>query len=65
MPITSLIMLNYLKSFSLDNMVFKYDVHRHGIEQLDGFFSNIIGLLERRNKRKSVLEITKMYYFKI
>ena len=29
------------------------------------FFSNIIGLLERRNKRKSVLEITKMYYFKI
>ena len=29
------------------------------------FFSNIIGLLERKNKRKSVLEITKMYYFKI
>ena len=27
-----------------------------------GFF-NIIGLPERRNKRKSVLEITKMYYF--
>ena len=27
------------------------------------FFSNIIGLPERRNKRKSVLEITKMYYF--
>ena len=26
--------------------------------------SNIIGLPERRNKRKSVLEITKMYYFK-
>ena len=29
------------------------------------FFSNIIGLPERRNKRKCVLEITKMYYFKI
>ena len=29
------------------------------------FFSNIIGLPERINKRKSVLEITKMYYFKI
>ena len=28
-------------------------------------FSNIIGLPERRNKRKSVLEIKKMYYFKI
>ena len=28
-------------------------------------FSNIISLPERRNKRKSVLEITKMYYFKI
>ena len=27
------------------------------------FFSNIIGLPERRNKRKSVLEINKMYYF--
>ena len=27
------------------------------------FFSNIISLPERRNKRKSVLEITKMYYF--
>ena len=27
------------------------------------FFSNIIGLPERRNKRKSVLEITKIYYF--
>ena len=29
------------------------------------FFSNNISFLERRNKRKSVLEITKMYYFKI
>ena len=29
------------------------------------FFSNIIGLPEHRNKRKSVLEIRKMYYFKI
>ena len=29
------------------------------------FFSNIIDLPEHRNKRKSVLEITKMYYFKI
>ena len=28
-------------------------------------FSNIIGLPERRKKRKSVLEITKMFYFKI
>ena len=27
------------------------------------FFANIIGLPEHRNKRKSVLEITKMYYF--
>ena len=27
------------------------------------FFSNIIGLPERRNKSKSVLEITKIYYF--
>ena len=29
------------------------------------FFSNNISFPERRNKRKSVLEITKMYYFKI
>ena len=29
------------------------------------FFLNKISLPERRNKRKSVLEITKMYYFKI
>ena len=29
------------------------------------FFFNKISLPERRNKRKSVLEITKMYYFKI
>ena len=29
------------------------------------FFSNIIGLPKRRNKWKSVLEITKMYYFQI
>ena len=29
------------------------------------FFWNKISLPERRNKRKSVLEITKMYYFKI
>ena len=29
------------------------------------FFANIIGLPGLRNKRKSVLEITKMYYFKI
>ena len=29
------------------------------------FFSNIISLPELENKRKSVLEITKMYYFKI
>ena len=28
------------------------------------FFSNIIGLPEHRNKRKSILEITKMYHFK-
>ena len=34
-------------------------------EFVSTFFSNIIGLPERRNKRKSVLEITKMYYFKI
>ena len=27
------------------------------------FFSNIIGLPEHKNKRKSDLEITKMYYF--
>ena len=27
------------------------------------FFSNIIGLPERRNKMKSVFEITKMNYF--
>ena len=27
------------------------------------FFLNKISLPERRNKRKSVLEITKMYYF--
>ena len=27
------------------------------------FFWNKISLPERRNKRKSVLEITKMYYF--
>ena len=32
-------------------------------EMFSTFFSNIIGLPERRNKRKSVLEITKMYYF--
>ena len=29
------------------------------------FFANIICLPGRRNKRKSVLEITKMYYFKV
>ena len=29
------------------------------------FFKNEISLPERRNKRKSGLEITKMYYFKI
>ena len=34
-------------------------------ELFSTFVSNIIGLPERRNKRKSVLEITKMYYFKI
>ena len=34
-------------------------------EMFSTFVSNIIGLPERRNKRKSVLEITKMYYFKI
>ena len=34
-------------------------------EKMSTFFSNIIGLPERRNKRKSVLEITKIYYFKI
>ena len=32
-------------------------------EHFRRFFSNIIGLPEHRNKRKSVLEITKMYYF--
>ena len=32
-------------------------------ENILKFFSNIIGLPEHRNKRKSVLEITKMYYF--
>ena len=32
-------------------------------EKTSAFFSNIIGLPERRNKRKNVLEITKMYYF--
>ena len=32
-------------------------------EKISKFFSNIIGLPECRNKRKSVLEITKMYYF--
>ena len=30
---------------------------------LGRFFANIIGLPGHRNKRKSVLEITKMYYF--
>ena len=29
------------------------------------FFANIISLPGHRNKRKSVLEITKMYYFYI
>ena len=32
---------------------------------LSTFFANIISLPGHRNKRKSVLEITKMYYFKI
>ena len=32
-------------------------------ENILKFFFNIVGLPERRNKRKSVLEITKMYYF--
>ena len=34
-------------------------------EKCSTFFSNNISFPERRNKRKSVLEITKMYYFKI
>ena len=34
-------------------------------EMFSTFFKNKISLPERRNKRKSVLEITKMYYFKI
>ena len=32
-------------------------------ELFSKFFSNIIGLSGHRNKRKSVLEITKMYNF--
>ena len=32
-------------------------------EKMSTFISNIIGLPERRNKRKSVLEIIKMYSF--
>ena len=32
-------------------------------EKNSTFFSNNISFPERRNKRKSVLEITKMYYF--
>ena len=32
-------------------------------EQISTYFGNNISLPERRNKRKSVLEITKMYYF--
>ena len=34
-------------------------------EFVSTFFWNKISLPERRNKRKSVLEITKMYYFYI
>ena len=34
-------------------------------EMFSTFFFNKISLPERRNKRKSVLEITKMYYLKI
>ena len=32
-------------------------------ENVSTFFSNNISFPERRNKRKSVLKITKMYYF--
>ena len=32
-------------------------------EKISTFFKNKISLPERRNKMKSVLEITKMYYF--
>ena len=42
-----------------------YDMSVYRPTLFHEFFSNIIGLTERRNKRKSVLEITKMYYFKI
>ena len=34
-------------------------------EKMSTFFWNKISLPERRNKRKSVLELTKIYYFKI
>ena len=34
-------------------------------EKISTLFFNKISLPEPRNKRKSVLEITKMYYFKI
>ena len=34
-------------------------------EKCSTFFFNKISLPERRNKRKSVLEITKMYYYYI
>ena len=34
------------------------------IKKIRHFFSNIIGLPEGRNKRKSVLEITKIYFLK-
>ena len=47
---------------SISINIYLYPVPRKKIQR---FFSNITGLPERRNKRKSVLEITKMYYFKI
>ena len=42
---------------------FGFDLYPVPRKHIDVFFSNIISLPERRNKRKSVLEITKMYYF--
>ena len=53
-----------LRFYLLPNLkhLFTYTVFH---EHVSTFFLNKISLPERRNKRKSVLEITKMYYFKI
>ena len=45
--------------FAVDVKAYKYPVP----SMFRTFFANIIGLPGHKNKRKSVLEITKMYYF--